>query len=83
MATGWIMPLAQPPIFGQIFAELARGLSRMPGPLEKWLNRPTLQRHFYGGLNGALDFMLLEGLRKTFAFGSWSAEHFLSFPGPA
>lgn len=37
------------------------------------------QRHFYGGLNGALDFMLLEGMRKTFAFGSWNAQHFLSF----
>jgi glycosidase len=37
------------------------------------------QRNFYGLLNGALDFMLLEALRKTFAFQSWSAVQFLSF----
>jgi cyclomaltodextrinase / maltogenic alpha-amylase / neopullulanase len=40
---------------------------------------PESQRHFYGGLNGALDFMLLEGLRKTFAFQTWDARQFLSF----
>ena len=37
------------------------------------------QRHFYGLLNGALDFLLLEALRKTFAFGTWDAQQFASF----
>ena len=83
MATGWIMPLAQRLIFGQIFAELCARVNPMPGPLEKWLSRPTRSVISMAGLNGALDFMLLEGLRQTFAFGSWSAAPFSAFPGPA
>jgi glycosidase len=40
---------------------------------------PDSQLAFEGGMDGALDFMLLEALRKTFAFGKWSAKQFAEF----
>ena len=40
---------------------------------------PDSQRNFYGLLNGALDFMLLEALRQTFAFKRWNAHQFSAF----
>lgn len=40
---------------------------------------PDLQRSFAGLLDGCLDFILLEALRQTFAFGRWSTERFASF----
>jgi cyclomaltodextrinase len=40
---------------------------------------PDSQIAFSGLLDGCLDFMLLEALRQTFAFGRWDAAHFMSF----
>ena len=40
---------------------------------------PDSQLTFEGGMDGALDFMLLEALRKTFAFGKWNARQFAEF----
>jgi cyclomaltodextrinase / maltogenic alpha-amylase / neopullulanase len=40
---------------------------------------PDSQLAFEGGMDGTLDFMLLEGLRATFAFGKWSARQFAEF----
>ena len=40
---------------------------------------PDSQLTFEGGMDGTLDFMLLEGLRATFAFGKWSARKFAEF----
>lgn len=40
---------------------------------------PEAQIAFEGGLDGSLDFMLLEALRETFAFGRWSAKRFAEF----
>jgi cyclomaltodextrinase / maltogenic alpha-amylase / neopullulanase len=40
---------------------------------------PDSQLAFEGGMDGTLDFMLLEGLRATFAFGKWSARRFAEF----
>ncbi len=40
---------------------------------------PDSQLAFEGGMDGTLDFMLLEGLRATFAFGKWSAKKFAEF----
>jgi len=40
---------------------------------------PDSQLTFEGGMDGTLDFMLLEGLRATFAFGRWSAKKFAEF----
>jgi cyclomaltodextrinase / maltogenic alpha-amylase / neopullulanase len=37
------------------------------------------QLAFHGLLDGCLDFMLLEGLRQTFAFGAWDAARFAGF----
>jgi glycosidase len=37
------------------------------------------QRNFEGGLDGCLDFILLEGLRQAFAFGKWDAAHLADF----
>lgn len=42
---------------------------------------PDSQLTFEGGMDGALDFMLLEAFRKTFAFGMWSARQFADFLG--
>jgi cyclomaltodextrinase len=40
---------------------------------------PDVQLGFEGGLDGSLDFVLLEGLRQTFAFGRWDARRFAEF----
>jgi cyclomaltodextrinase len=40
---------------------------------------PDSQITFEGGMDGTLDFMLLEAVRKTFAFGSWDARKFADF----
>lgn len=40
---------------------------------------PDAQLTFEGGMDGALDFMLLEAMRKTFAFGKWNALQFGEF----
>lgn len=40
---------------------------------------PDAQLAFFGGLDGTLDFILLEALRQTFAFGHWDAHRFASF----
>ena len=37
------------------------------------VNPPDSQLTFEGGMDDTLDFMLLGGLRATFAFGKWSA----------
>ncbi|MFZ6030398.1 MAG: alpha-amylase family glycosyl hydrolase [Chloroflexota bacterium] len=37
------------------------------------------QLNFEGTLDGCLDFILLEALRQTFAFGRWSGERFAAF----
>ncbi len=40
---------------------------------------PDAQLAFFGGLDGTLDFILLEALRQTFAFGRWEARRFACF----
>ena len=40
---------------------------------------PDSQLTFEGGMAGTLYFMLLEGLRQTFAFGKWKAHHLAEF----
>ena len=40
---------------------------------------PDSQLTFEGGMDGALDFMLLEAMRKTFAFDKWNAKQFAEF----
>ncbi len=43
------------------------------------IDPPDSQLSFEGGLDGALDFMLLEALRQTFAYGQWDAQRFADF----
>ncbi len=40
---------------------------------------PDSQLHFAGGLDGCLDFNLLEGFRQAFAYGVWDAQTLASF----
>ncbi len=40
---------------------------------------PDSQLTFEGGMDGALDFLMLEALRQTFGFGKWSAQRFAEF----
>ena len=40
---------------------------------------PDVQRSFEGLLDGCLDFVLLEAIRQTFAFETWSVQRFASF----
>ncbi|HVP20960.1 MAG TPA: alpha-amylase family glycosyl hydrolase [Anaerolineaceae bacterium] len=40
---------------------------------------PDVQLSYEGLLDGALDFMLLEAFRQTFAFGSWDGIRFAGF----
>ena len=40
---------------------------------------PDSQLAFEGVMDGTLDFMLLEGLRATFAFNKWNAKQFAEF----
>jgi cyclomaltodextrinase len=40
---------------------------------------PDVQQSFEGLLDGCLDFMLLEGIRQTFAFETWTVRRFADF----
>jgi glycosidase len=40
---------------------------------------PAAQIKFAGGLDGCLDFNLMEAFRSSFAYGEWNAERFMSF----
>jgi len=60
-----------------------RRLTRTSKP-DSWtfgeaVDPPDSQLTFEGGMDGALDFMLLEAMRKTFAFGRWNARQFGEF----
>lgn len=60
-----------------------RAATRTAKP-ESWtfgeaVDPPDSQLTFEGGMDGALDFMLLEALRNAFAFGKWDARQFADF----
>lgn len=64
------------------YAEFRR-VTRSANP-ESWtfgeaVDPPDSQITFEGGMDGALDFMLLEAMRQTFAFGRWNARRFSDF----
>ncbi len=40
---------------------------------------PDSQVTFEGGMDGALDFLMLEALRQTFGYGKWDAQRFAEF----
>lgn len=43
------------------------------------VDAPDVQLTFEGGMDGVLDFILLEGLRQTFAYGEWDARRLAEF----
>ncbi len=43
------------------------------------IDLPDTQIAFEGGLDGTLDFILLEALRNTFAYGAWDAQRLADF----
>lgn len=60
-----------------------RRVTRTTKP-ESWtfgeaVDPPNSQITFEGGMDGTLDFMLLEAMRSTFAFGKWNAKQFGEF----
>ncbi|MEN9564045.1 MAG: hypothetical protein RIR73_2289, partial [Chloroflexota bacterium] len=60
-----------------------RQATRRTNP-ESWtfgeaVDPPDSQITFEGGMDGSLDFMLLEALRNTFAFDKWNARMFADF----
>jgi glycosidase len=64
------------------YAEFRR-VTRAANP-ESWtfgeaVDPPDSQITFEGGMDGALDFMLLEAIRQTFAFSRWKARRFADF----
>lgn len=64
------------------YAEFRR-VTRSANP-ESWtfgeaVDPPDSQITFEGGMDGSLDFMLLEAMRQTFAFGRWDARRFSDF----
>ncbi len=64
------------------YAEFRR-VTRTTNP-ESWtfgeaVDPPDSQITFAGGMDGSLDFMLLEAMRQTFAFGRWNARRFADF----
>lgn len=40
---------------------------------------PEVLRQYVGRMDGTLDFFLAEGLRRTFAYGTWTPEHLEAF----
>ncbi len=43
------------------------------------IDPPDSQLAFQGGMDGTLDFILLEAMRQTFAYGEWDARRFADF----
>jgi cyclomaltodextrinase / maltogenic alpha-amylase / neopullulanase len=61
------------------FRRATRKAKAEPWTFGEAVEAPASQLSFQGGLDGCLDFILLEALRQTFAFGRWSASRFSSF----
>jgi cyclomaltodextrinase / maltogenic alpha-amylase / neopullulanase len=61
------------------FRRSTRRAKAEPWTFGEAVEAPDSQLPFQGGLDGCLDFVLLEALRQTFAFGRWSAARFASF----
>jgi cyclomaltodextrinase / maltogenic alpha-amylase / neopullulanase len=61
------------------FRRATRKAKAEPWTFGEAVEAPDSQLSFQGGLDGCLDFVLLEAVRQTFAFGRWSAARFTSF----
>jgi cyclomaltodextrinase / maltogenic alpha-amylase / neopullulanase len=61
------------------FRRATRKAKAEPWTFGEAVEAPDSQLSFQGGLDGCLDFILLEAIRQTFAFGRWSAARFSTF----
>jgi cyclomaltodextrinase len=67
------------PDFYADFRRVTRASKPDPWTFGEAVDPPDSQLAFEGGMDGALDFMLLEAFRKTFAFDKWTAKQFAEF----
>ncbi len=67
------------PDFWAAFHQVTRGAKADCWTFGEIVDPPDVQLSFEGGLDGALDFNLLEALRQAFAFGRWDALRLASF----
>jgi len=67
------------PDFYADFRRVTRTSKPDPWTFGEAVDPPDSQLTFEGGMDGALDFMLLEAMRRTFAFGKWNAKQFGEF----
>jgi cyclomaltodextrinase len=67
------------PDFWPEFRQVTRAAKADCWTFGEVVDPPDTQLQFSGGLDGCLDFMLLEALRETFLFGRWSGAHFADF----
>jgi cyclomaltodextrinase len=67
------------PDFWADFRQLTRRINPDCWTFGEVVEPPDSQLAFQGGLDGCLDFNLLEGFRSAFAFREWHADRFSSF----
>jgi cyclomaltodextrinase len=67
------------PDFWADFRQLTRRINPDCWTFGEVVEPPDSQLAFQGGLDGCLDFNLLEGFRGAFAFREWQADGFSSF----
>jgi cyclomaltodextrinase len=67
------------PDFWADFRQLTRKTNPQCWTFGEVVEPPDSQLAFQGGLDGCLDFNLLEAFRSAFAFREWHADQFLSF----
>ncbi|MBN2047382.1 MAG: hypothetical protein JW750_06035 [Anaerolineaceae bacterium] len=61
------------------FRQMTRAVQPESWTFGEAVDMPDAQRAFGNGMDGCLDFILLEAMRNTFAAGRWSAPEFASF----
>jgi cyclomaltodextrinase / maltogenic alpha-amylase / neopullulanase len=67
------------PDFWADFRRVTRSVKNDCWTFGEVVDPPDSQLNFEGTLDGCLDFVLLEALRQTIAFGRWTAERFAGF----
>ena len=71
--------LGPAPSFWAYFRQVTRTTKPDSWTFGEVVEPSETQRNFEGGLDGCLDFILLDGLRQAFAFRSWDAARLADF----
>lgn len=71
--------LGPSPVFWAYFRQATRSTNPESWTFGEVVEPSQSQRNFEGGLDGCLDFILLEALRQAFAFGRWDARQLADF----